>query len=809
MKPSKFKNDYIIFFDNTRVDHLVSRFSTSHSIGGGMPTANIEISMQFDKNLTEHEYDLKFSQFRDDLYKLKSAIKEKTNVFIFVKNIVSSNKYHAIFNGNISHIGIQTNKSRRFVSLRVSAVGGISLLNQIESILSIPIDTQILSTISPEAFKLVARTLDLEQLEIQTNRDVNLDFMTIREIVNRSKEILNNTNKIYRDPRSVSNFNAVADRIEVCSDIDPTLLVKDVLDWGFATESLIVETLYVTLAKRLQQIMLEFYEMPDGEIVIKAPYWNTPILYNHIVLDTMIVNEDLNSRWDNRVTRTLVRGNIALGASGIDNALDYSLKVPMATYTENFSGNGYWADLRGTGINEEISDDLWKDSSGDIIFHEEETGSSPYDHMNLVETGENQCLAFKTGPSSRIPYSGWRAVVRKIGKIEHIDMPSTYVGSKEDSILIQYQDGPYKGFFAIFGGIKNPSVSVGEILFEGDILGRTYAWSSEKNTKFRNLGVSNFFIRVVFADYVSLVENNLIEKKHIYINPKVVLRDFNSNKKNATTSGILNVEIGDFGAPTDIEMFYGMKMKEESQPLIRYNRYEASGGQEETMKTLKQYAAYRFKSINANVNTLSLTTLPMPWVKPGFNMWVDPTGLNEIYYVNSVSHSGGPGGIFTNLHLTMGRAADKFFEGDNAPIFGSVRDGGTFGSSIFITRDVISSEEKFNALGMVKSHSTTSGYKDIVNKAITFKTNPISSYSIEDDAFLRELYTPTYANNLAFNTSPQRVSDLTLKKDANEEEITQALDNLFSSTQSEYAKARAKEIKGFVSTLKQTWSNKI
>ena len=809
MKPTKLKNDYLIYFDNTRIDHLVSNFSTSHTVDGNIPTANIQVGLQFDKSLTKSEYDLKFSQFRDDIYRLKSAMKEKTNVFIFVKNVVSETGYDTIFNGNLSTISVKTNRARRFVNLNVKAVGGINMLNQIESIMSIPTDTQLLSQMSPEAFKLISRALDISKVAfLKTNAEANLDFSTIREIVEKTKTILEETNKIYRNPQSVPSFNSIADRINVYSDIEESLLTDNVLDWGFATESLIVETLYVTLAKRLDQIMLEFFEMPDGEIVVKAPYWNTPILYNHIILDSMIVSEDLQNRWDNRVTRTLVRGDIAFGADSIDSVLDYRLKVPMATYTENFSGNGYWADLSGTGINEEINDELWKGPSGDNLFDDKETGSQEYDNMTLVDEGKDgEYLCLKSSSGQYIKHQGWTAIVKKTGSVRYIYKPDSFPRDANDCVLIQYQEGPYKGFYAVYGGIDKKSVSSGQIIRHGDNIGKTYSWSTWNNLN--DSGVGNFYVKMFLPDYLEIIAQQSIDQARIYVHPRIVLRDFFSGKKTPTTSGILNVEIDDFGVPTDIEMTFGMNMREESQPLIKYNDFKTYGSQDETMKTLKQYAAYRFKSINANVNTLSLTTLPMPWIKPGFNVWIDPTGLNEIYYVNSVSHSGGPRGIFTNLYLTMGRPADKFFEGDNTPIFGSVRDGGTYGSSIFITKDLKSAEEDFDDLGLVKSHSMSSGYNSIINKAIKYKTKPIESYSIEDEPFLKELYVPNYKVNKPLNLQPKKVSELVLKKEMTSKEIETSISNLYKNTESEFVRERSTELKGFISTLKQTWSNKL
>ncbi len=46
----------------------------------------------------------------------------------------------------------------------------------------------------------------------------------------------------------------------------------------------------------------------------------------------------------------------------------------------------------------------------------------------------------------------------------------------------------------------------------------------------------------------------------------------------------------------------------------------------------------------------------MTWLRPGFNVWVDPVAVDKVYYIHSLSHHGSAdGGVFTMLNLTMGR----------------------------------------------------------------------------------------------------------------------------------------------------------
>ena len=603
MNTVRIKNDYLIYLDNTRIDHLVTNFNTSHVKDAGMPTASVTMQVEFGRGMTDAEYNSTFSKYRDDIYKLKDTLKEKTNLVIFVRNVVSGG-YNAIFNGNVSDLFISTNRSKRVIAIQVSALGGIAMLHEIESILAIPFKDLVLNGSTPISFKLAARTLNVAAASMLANIDqINMQRMTIKEMLGFAREVLYNTNQTYTKTMGVVNFNSVIDRIRIFSDISPDLLTSGILDAGFTTNALVVETLYQSLAKQMGRLMLEFFEMPHGEIVIKAPYWNAPVLFNHIIPDIFIISDSMQQRFSGRVTRMLVQGNVAQeDASTEGYAAQFTM--PMAAYTEDLDGNGQWASLQN---------------------------------------------------------------------------------------------------------------------FEG-----------------------------------------------------------------ATN-------IGAFSRPTNAEMYYGVKFAEEFQPVIKFPYGFASA---DSAEIIKRYAAYRYRAINANTATMSLTLMAMPWLKPGVNTWVDPTGINEIYYVSSVSHTGSPDGVYTTAYLTMGRPSEKFFTGGT---FSSLYAGGTTGSNVFVTRDNATMQQVFAGQPMVDSAAS---YNAMAAKMANFKANPGLGYNADQNPMLTELFSPKHVGMAAKVLSPSNMSQLNLNMEFSESETQTMLNNLFNNTSADYAKKRAYDISKFIGGLK-------
>ena len=103
---------------------------------------------------------------------------------------------------------------------------------------------------------------------------------------------------------------------------------------------------------------------------------------------------------------------------------------------------------------------------------------------------------------------------------------------------------------------------------------------------------------------------------------------------------------------TDDELKYGISVATLVQPLIKFT----DNNEDAAYAVLGSYAAYMYNILNARVTTATLNLVAMPWLRPGFNIWYDPTGKDEVYYVSSIGHNGSPeSGVYTGLGLTYGR----------------------------------------------------------------------------------------------------------------------------------------------------------
>lgn len=822
-------NDYLIFLDSTRIDHLVTNFNTSHSKEGQMPSASVSIGVEFEKALTDTEYRSLFYQYRNDIYMLREAVKEKTNLTIFIKNVVSG-KFVCVFNGTVSDVFVSTNRSQRSIVLNISGIGGIMMMHEIESLLSVPFKDIVTSTYSSTAFKLQSRTLDVKKADHMIKTAAyKFNEMTISEMVAATKDIMEKTNKTYVDTRGVMNFNAIIDRVKVYSDIDKGLLSSGILDSGFTTDALKVESLYVTLAKQTSRLMMEFYEMPDGEIVIKAPYWNAPVLQNHIIPDIAIIEESTQHRWSQRVTRVTTQGDVAFPTTAAPGSFGYHFVMPMASYTESLDGTASSANLANSTDGDSLSNDLWQDVNGNNLFQDDETGLPFFDSTARITTTSEIYLFMRSNSEEKVVHSLWPGVVYSVrtGKedTDAVDesfkeIISRYEGDLRDSVIIKFTAGPYIDCFAVYVGVSKPYVKVGQsVKVAGTgigmkvpfIIGETYKYNGYVNKQFIG-GAPNLAFMVLYPDFFKQQSSDTPIKRRV-INPKVVLRDMYADVKVPTSVGLSHINIDAFSNPTDIEMLYGMRIMEEVQPLIKFDstRYR----NDQVLNMITNYSAFRYKTQNASVNTMSLTLIPMPWLKPGLNLWVDPTGLDEVYYISNVSHVGSPGGVFTNLYLTMGRDASTFFNGNGAEgAFGTIKAGGTYGSNMFMSKDKAAVGDDFAGsyenLVMIRSYADANGYKALTEKMINFKTYGMKSYNIEDDPFMRDLFAPDSndyvgANKSAANQSATRMSGLSFKAEMTEAEIQNSLTAVFSNTASSYVQLRALDISKIFTTFKPSW----
>ena len=80
-----------------------------------------------------------------------------------------------------------------------------------------------------------------------------------------------------------------------------------------------------------------------------------------------------------------------------------------------------------------------------------------------------------------------------------------------------------------------------------------------------------------------------------------------------------------------------------------------------------------YSLLNSQVSTANYVLVSMPWLRPGFNCWVDPLYRDTIYYISEVQQQGNPTeGATTVVSLIFGRPRGEF--ASNAEAFGAMND---------------------------------------------------------------------------------------------------------------------------------------
>ena len=146
--------------------------------------------------------------------------------------------------------------------------------------------------------------------------------------------------------------------------------------------------------------------------------------------------------------------------------------------------------------------------------------------------------------------------------------------------------------------------------------------------------------------------------------------------------------------PTTEEKKYGVAVYEAQQPLIKFSNSDVFlQPAKDACAALVQYSKFMISLLNSSVTVASLQTVAMPWIRPGFNCWIDPIGIDKVFYVSAVTHQGGAqSGVFTSLRLSFGRSSASFSMNQNS--FGSLKDAK---DNIFVNQ--IFSEYKPEAMG--------------------------------------------------------------------------------------------------------------
>lgn len=125
--------------------------------------------------------------------------------------------------------------------------------------------------------------------------------------------------------------------------------------------------------------------------------------------------------------------------------------------------------------------------------------------------------------------------------------------------------------------------------------------------------------------------------------------------------------------PSDDERKYGPSIFETVQSMIKFSTSTAVEDAKSPALALRLYSQFMYYMMNSNLDTENMTTIAMPWLRPGFNVWADPTNSDKVYYLNAISFSGDPiTGCTSQLSLSLGRERYTFMTNEN--YFGSQKD---------------------------------------------------------------------------------------------------------------------------------------
>lgn len=180
------------------------------------------------------------------------------------------------------------------------------------------------------------------------------------------------------------------------------------------------------------------------------------------------------------------------------------------------------------------------------------------------------------------------------------------------------------------------------------------------------------------------------------------------------TSGAVNQKPSDVGPnvlleATHMEKKFGPKICEMTQPLIKFSTSSAVDNSKNAYDALTKYAKFMLNYMTSSYSLASVQTIAMPWLRPGFNVWVDPVRIDKVFYVNSINHYGSPSGCYTTANLSLGRRRSDFT--GKPQLLGSLKPGKS--DDIFVSNLILTPGD----------FGTVCNYDEVRKKALDFHTS--------------------------------------------------------------------------------------
>ncbi len=779
---------YLIYFDNILMNKYVVSFTSALSTSGNIETANIELLY------TPTFWKTEIRDSKTNLYQSIDAIENQTNVRIFVMNVVTR-KFDIVFDGDIKQK--QRRKSARGRSVVYTAKCHMDWLNRV----TVPVSVPLNKTISiGDQIRWLAQGIDLSKISsIIFAQEASFKGKTLSQFIQEqvNKTFINN--RLFSDPNTVAAWDDAVNRLCIMGDIDPNLRAAECVDFIVSASTAIIDTMYTVVHQTATQLLIEYFSDRDGMIRIKPPFWNQPVLKDHIIDPMFIIDQNDMTNWDGFYTRVIATGGNEEWdtRSGRGQYVESDFLTPVGAYIGDMknSENAFWADFTGVHVKFREPDEtagLWVEDYSRIdestlltqrdlsidwlkefaILHDFASVDNVWHRNPVKHTGIDFYVAsnFQGKGLKILPIFHLKGTGKIVGIIKEEDDSIRTTKKEKDlfTIVVNNDDGATIRYYHIHelyltGNAKTEHLvnSNTQLASNGDAgHGEENSWclSVEINGKFVDpLAYLDGKVNVV-AD---ATETNATSTTNTTsVSDTTPTSDTTPETNYPSTENVTLLEndfsyLNRFLVPSNDERKYGPNILEVNQSMIKFATSGAVDDAANPAMALRKYSQFMYYMMNSSLDTCNINIIAMPWLRPGFNVWLNPIDDDKIYYINEISYQGSPeGGVTSSLGLSLGRERRVFTTEPDA--FGAQKDD----CDNLLISDFIENQ-KVEKFGVVLSDN--SEYENLREASFEF-------YNTEDDNVMgaesEEYFKSLYGN---VNVSPAAFSVSTAKLETEEE----------------------------------------
>lgn len=705
--------DYLIFFDDIRVDQYVQNWTATISVSGSYGSASIsmyyvpdmdKITHDFNKeNVLKYTLETAYTEEERSHFFIDDGVENMTNVRIFMKNIYSG-RFVQVFEGNIRAKSISVQSGRRTITFE--AYDYMNWMNRIICPWSIAIND---SYASYDLINWAAYGIDAVVAcnQYKTVNETDGNGMSLAQAINRVIHYSYLNNAFLSEANSVMAWDKPLLRLILMGDISETLRTAKFWGYMIETQSTQTDSFYLKMQSILNNLMFEYYQDRDGLIRIKPAFWNRHVMKNSIVDSSMIVSFFEQVNWNNFYTRVVCNGGVNQENSTITSSDAVKYLTPTAVAT--FAGQVITQKVSTySGTKSNTGDDTTKNKIVTFSQGESVLSTSGYlwpvpGHLGVdLEFGKNTSsnklntgIDITCATKSSVSIRGANVVAAKNGTVTFVhDCNHTgacaYKNGLGSCVFIEHSDGNITKYCNLGSVLvkKNAEVTMGDIIGKVGSSGNVNTATLHFEIESKDNSTVDPMIYLSY-DTDGAEEYDLVD----------ILNGDGSLSKTAaqTISYESDPDLADQFLLTlsAMEKRYGPLVRSMTQSMIKFENAAALlGGSttsdfltrayekdaEEGVNTTRtqacealcKYSQFYLNYLNATCDVASLTTIPMPWMRPGTNLWIDPAGIDKIFYINSITHSGGmSSGCSSSFSLSIGRSRQNFLNG--SVMFGSAK----------------------------------------------------------------------------------------------------------------------------------------